>query len=126
VKLQNAYITEANFLGNFNAIGYNMNSGTNFEYGESLASHSVALPAANSSTATWHAVAKNALNDCTAGSTWQLFAEGTTSGNSVNWDGGLAKGNGYTAGNKVNTTKGTFANECIVLTNGFKTIADNN
>ena len=124
MKLQNAYITEANFLGNFSAIGYNMNSGTNFQYGEDLTSHSVALPANSASTATWYAFAKVALNDCLIGSTWQLFAEGTADQNSVNWDGGIVLGSGSAA--KGSVTKGTFENKCVVLTNGFKTIADNN
>ena len=34
MKLQNAYVTEANAVGNYKMVGYEMNSTTNFDYSE--------------------------------------------------------------------------------------------
>lgn len=120
MKLQNAYITEAAKLGSFGIIGYEMASTTNFTYTDKLSvvDGTAALPAAAAESEVWQAKANVALNDCQKDSEWMLRAKGVANSSGVDYTGSI--------GNGAASTSGNFEGKCLALTNGFKSIADNN
>ena len=88
VKLQDAFIAEnGDYMGDFTAIGYEMQNTTTFSYtnGVQVANgvHTAALAA---QAAAWKAKSLVALNDCTKGTEWQLDLDKSSSGNGAKWE----------------------------------------
>ena len=124
VKLQNAYVTETNAIGNYHMVGYEMNSTTNFDYSEPTtpagwATGTTAIPS-SSNVLTWKAKAKIALNDCEKDSEWALAVAKST-GSGVTYQGQINDGSAISS-----VTDGTYAADCLSLTGAFKKIADDN
>ena len=120
MKLQNAFVTETNKVGDYSMIGYEMKSTTtNFDYTEPNLSGktngSIAIP--SSATLSWKAKANVALNDCNQNSEWGLYVKAST-GTGVDYEGGIKDGGTVAAG--------TFDQACLALTASFKTIAADN
>ena len=78
MKLQDAYISEAVAIGNWQIIGYTApgsgtatsGSTTNFNYAQGGTYANNTIAANPSGTEVWTATAKANLNDCGAGDTW--------------------------------------------------------
>lgn len=122
MKLQNAFITERNAIGNYSVIGYEMASTTNFNYDEAATNKNWTEGTTTLSTTAvtgWQAVAKVALNDCDLGSTWALQLAKDSNGSGAAYNGGIKDGTG-------SVTFGTYDIACASLTGAFKTVADNN
>ena len=119
VKLQNAFVTETNKVGDYSMIGYEMKSTTNFDYTEPTLSGktngTIAIP--SSATLSWKAKANVALNDCDQNSEWGLYVKAST-GTGVDYEGGIKDGGTVAAG--------TFDQACLALTASFKTISVDN
>ena len=124
MKLQNAFVTESNAMGNFTQVGYEMNNTINFDYAEpdgnkSWANGTLAIPASGN-TNLWSAKNKVALNACTADHYWVL--SGTkASGSGIQYVGGLG-----TAASATTYATDDESKACIALTASFKSIDDNN
>jgi len=124
VKLQNAYVTEANAVGNYHMVGYEMNTTTNFDYSEPATpagwtTGTAAIPSSGN-ILTWKAKARIALNDCDQNSEWAL-AVAKASGSGVEYQGAIKDGQAITS-----VTDGSYDSACLTLTAAFKKIADDN
>ena len=109
VKLQDAYISETGiYIGNWKAIGYNMDQSSNFKYEEASANQSWSgnsTTLSGGATDAWKATSFAALNDCAAGAAWSIAVSQNGS------TGGSALYNGKITG-------GTVA-ECEILNASF-------
>ena len=96
VKLQDAYVSEANKLGTWELVGYvapgastasqNSPSTTNFTYYVSI-SEATDISSGTDVTNAWVAKNKPALNDCGAGNgNWTIEIKGNSNGNSVSYE----------------------------------------
>lgn len=93
VKLQDAYVSESNLVGNWAKIGYvapgaakagEAGTTTNFKYTGAITSDTVAV-ASLPETEGWRAAARVALNDCAIDSAWTVSVKGNDNGNSVSY-----------------------------------------
>ena len=121
VKLQNAFVTETDAVGNYQMIGYQAPGSTTFDHTEPSvtwgADNTTMVNNVTSVVVTWQAKNKVALNDCAKDNYWALGVKKATTGAGVEFSGGI----GTTA-----AATGSYANACLALTSGFKTIAENN
>ena len=88
IKLQDAYVSESNAVGNWTRIGYKMDNNSNFTYTGYTATDNggtTALASLTANTLGWQAENNVALNDCTiaAKCKWQLQMNSADGGNGV-------------------------------------------
>ena len=121
MKLQNAFVTETDAVGNYQMIGYQAPGSTTFDHTEPSvtwgADNTTMVNNVTSVVVTWQAKNKVALNDCAKDNYWALGVKKATTGAGVEFSGGI----GTTA-----AAAGSYENACLALTSGFKTIAENN
>ena len=117
VKLQNAYITESNKVGQFAIIGYEMASTTNFTYSDKVSGTDGTIAIPTAVTALWNAKANVALNSCTQNSEWGLFGTAST-GSGIDYSTGVKKGAAVSNGDKDQ--------DCVALTSSFTSIGVDN
>ena len=121
VKLQNAFVAESDAIGSYQMVGYQAPGSTTFDYAEPSvtwgANGTTMVTSLQSAVLTWQAKNKIALNDCAINNYWALSVAKPTTGAGVSFDGGI----GTTA-----AAAGTYDQNCLALTAGFKTIAENN
>lgn len=91
IKLQDAYVSESNAVGNWTVIGYKMDNTTNFTYTGYTATDNngtTSLASLNANTIGWQATNNVALNDCGTGNSackWQLQMNQADNGNGVSY-----------------------------------------
>ena len=103
VKLQDAYVSEANKVGSWKLIGYvapgstsasAAGQTTNFDYtaGETLELTADAVDIAGFNAITWQAKNRVALNDCAVANdnVWTVTTAAATNGNSVTYTAAVA------------------------------------
>lgn len=121
MKLQNAFVTESDAVGNYQMVGYQAPGLTTFDYTEPTvtwgADNTTMVTALSGTVLTWQAKNNVALNDCDKDNIWALGVAKATSGAGVSFSGGIAK---------TAAAAGAYESACIALTSGFKTIAENN
>lgn len=91
MKLQEAFVSEANAIGDWDRIGYKMEDTPNFDYAEvTTMTHdqTTALSALTSAAQYWSAKNKVAMNDCTVSGgvgacEWKISLEAAASGNGI-------------------------------------------
>lgn len=85
MKLQDAYVSESNAIGDWSLIGYKMADNTNFTYTGNKTGGTTALSSLTANTKGWQAENNVALNDCTlsAKCKWQLLMNSADNGNGV-------------------------------------------
>lgn len=104
MKLQDAYVSESNMVGDWQMIGYvapgaakagDVGKTTNFEYQKEASGFTNGSAAvASFNVVTWGAVNTAALNDCAAQTTgtvaasanWKITVTGNSNGNSLSYD----------------------------------------
>jgi len=91
IKLEDAYVSESNAVGNWTLIGYKMDNNINFNYTgyTSTANGGTTAVTALNNTLGWQATNIVAMNDCAASGTnackWQLIMNNADGGNGVSY-----------------------------------------
>lgn len=121
MKLQNAFVTEANAVGSYQMVGYEVPGSSTFDYAEPTvtwdANNTTMVEDLSTALLVWHAKAKIDLNKCAKETYWSLGVN-KGSGSGVEFLGSI--------GTTESIDGTTFTADCLSLTSGFKTISDNN
>lgn len=101
------------YIGKWAAIGYTMSAQTpSFTYSDNVTGTDVSVAIPEDATAAWSAAARVGLNDCTEGSTWNLFVKKDGTKNGLVWGASIKKGAASTSPTDMDA-------ECSVLTPQF-------